>query len=86
MITLNIIALTELCHSLLPDMITRDSGRILNVSSTASLVPGPLQAVYYATKAFVTSFSYALNEELRDTKITVTNLFLKKLQVLRKLL
>ena len=74
MITLNIIALTELCHSLLPDMITRDSGRILNVSSTASLVPGPLQAVYYATKAFVTSFSYALNEELRDTKITVTTL------------
>ena len=52
----------------------RDSGRILNVSSTASLMPGPLQAVYYATKAYVTFLGNALAEELHDTSITVTNL------------
>jgi short-subunit dehydrogenase len=46
----------------------------LNVSSTASLMPGPLQAVYFATKAYVTSFSNAISEELHDTNITVTNL------------
>jgi short-subunit dehydrogenase len=46
----------------------------LNVSSTASLVPGPLQAVYYATKAYVTSFSNAIAEELYDTEVTVTAL------------
>ena len=74
MIQLNIVALTALSRKFLPDMVTRDSGRILNVSSTASLMSGPLQAVYFATKAYVTSFSNALAEELRDTKVTVTNL------------
>jgi hypothetical protein len=74
MIHLNVIALTSLTHYFLQDFVKRNAGKILNVSSTASLVPGPGQAVYYATKAFVTSFSNAIAEELRDTKITVTNL------------
>ncbi len=74
MINLNISALVSLTHLYLPQMIKRNSGRILNVSSTASLMPGPLQAVYFATKAFVTSFSNAINEELSDTGITVTAL------------
>jgi len=65
MIQLNILALTELCRLFLPDFIERNSGKILNVSSTASLVPGPLQAVYYATKAYVTSLSDALSQELK---------------------
>lgn len=74
MINLNIIALTALTRFFLPDFVKRNSGRILNVSSTASLLPGPLQAVYYATKAYVTSFSNAVAEELSDTKVTVTAL------------
>ncbi|WGK68997.1 SDR family oxidoreductase [Candidatus Haliotispira prima] len=74
MIQLNILALTELSRLFLPDFVARNSGRILNVSSTASLVPGPLQAVYYAGKAYVTSFSYALAEELRTSSVTVTAL------------
>ncbi|MDF1815184.1 MAG: SDR family oxidoreductase [Verrucomicrobiales bacterium] len=74
MIQLNVVALTALCRYFLPDMVARNSGRILNVSSTASLLPGPLQAVYFATKAFVTSFSNALAAELHDTDVTVTAL------------
>ena len=74
MIQLNVVTLTALCRLFLPDFVTRDSGRILNVSSTASLLPGPLQAVYYATKAYVTFLSNALTEELHDTSITVTAL------------
>lgn len=74
MIHLNISALTALSHHFLQDFVARNEGKILNVSSTASLVAGPLQAVYYATKAFVTSFSNAIAEELHDTNITVTNL------------
>ena len=74
MIQLNVIALTNLCRKILPQMIERNSGKILNVSSTASLMPGPLQAVYFASKAYVTSFSNALSEELKKTNITVTNL------------
>ncbi len=74
MINLNITAVTELSHLFLNDFTTRNSGKILNTSSTASLIPGPLQAVYYATKAYVTSFSNALTEELHHTNITVTNL------------
>lgn len=74
MINLNIVALTTLTRLFLPDFIKRDEGRILNVSSTASLLPGPLQAVYFATKAYVTYFSNALAEELSDTNITVTAL------------
>lgn len=74
MINLNIVALTALTRKFLPDMVARNSGRVLNVSSTAGLMPGPLQAVYYATKAYVNSFSNAIAEELSDTKITVTAL------------
>lgn len=74
MIHLNILALTELSRLFLPDMVARRSGRILNVSSTASLMPGPLQAVYFATKAFVTSLSNALAYELRGTGVTVSAL------------
>lgn len=74
MINLNIVALTALTRFFLPDFVKRNSGKILNVSSTASLMPGPLQAVYFATKAYVTYFSNAIAEELHDTNITVTNL------------
>ncbi len=74
MIQLNVIALSALSRKFLPDFVTRNSGKILNVSSTASLMPGPLQAVYFATKAYVTSFSNALSEELSDTDVTVTAL------------
>lgn len=74
MINLNVTALTALTRLFLPDFVKRNSGKILNNSSTASLMPGPLQAVYFATKAYVASFSNALSEELRETNITVTNL------------
>jgi hypothetical protein len=69
---LNITALTELTRLLLPDMLTRGTGRILNVASIAAFLPGPLMAVYYATKAYVLSFSVALGEECRGTGVTVS--------------
>ncbi|MBC8350374.1 MAG: SDR family oxidoreductase [Planctomycetes bacterium] len=72
MIRLNVMALTELTHLFVKDMLVRKRGMILNVASTAGFLPGPLQAVYYATKAFVLSFSQAIAEELRDENITVT--------------
>lgn len=74
MIDLNINVLTELTRLFLPDFVKRNSGKILNVSSTASLLPGPGQAVYYATKAYVTSFSNAIHEELFNTDVSVTAL------------
>ena len=74
MINLNITALTVLTRLILPDFVKKNRGKILNVSSTASFMPGPLQAVYYASKAYVTFLSNALSEELYDTNITVTNL------------
>ena len=74
MINLNVVALTALSKLFLPDFVARNSGKILNTSSTASLMPGPLQAVYFATKAFVTFLSNAIAEELSDTNVTVTNL------------
>lgn len=74
MMQLNMVALTQLTHLYMQGMIKRNQGQILNVSSTASFMPGPLQAVYYATKAFVTSFSQAIAEELSDTNVTVTAL------------
>lgn len=74
MINLNIIALTELTCLLLPSMVARNSGKILNTSSTAGLIPGPLQAVYFASKAYVSSFSNAIAEELYDKDISVTAL------------
>lgn len=74
MMNLNMVALVKMTHLFLQDFVKRNTGKILNVSSTASLIPGPNQAVYFATKAFVTSFSNALYQEMKDTKITVTNL------------
>ena len=74
MIALNMTSLTEMTHLFLADFTKRNAGKILNVSSTASLMPGPLQAVYFASKAYVTSFSNAIAGELFDTNITVTNL------------
>lgn len=74
MIDLNVMALTELTRFIAPRMVERKKGKILNVSSTASLMPGPLQAVYFASKAYVTSFGNALSEELRGTGVTVTTL------------
>jgi hypothetical protein len=74
MITLNCTALMELCHGVLPGMIERRSGGILNVASTASFQPGPWMAVYYATKAFVLSFSEALHEEVKPHGIRVAAL------------
>lgn len=74
MIQVNMVALTALTRLFLPDFVERNSGRILNVSSTAGEVPGPLQAVYYASKAYVTSFSNALAGELHDTNVSVTTL------------
>ena len=74
MIQVNIMALTELTHLYMKPMISQGKGQILNVSSTASFMPGPLQAVYYATKAFVTSFSQAIAKELENTGVVVTAL------------
>jgi short-subunit dehydrogenase len=73
-IQVNVVALTELTKRFLPPMIARRSGRILNVASTAAFVPGPLMAVYYATKAYVVSFSEAIANELEGTGVTVTAL------------
>lgn len=74
MIQVNVVAPTQLTKLLLPPMVARGRGRILNVASTAAFQPGPLMAVYYATKAYVLSFSEALAEELRDSGVTVTAL------------
>lgn len=74
MVNVNITSLMLLTRLYLPGMVKRGTGKILNVSSTASFLPGPLQAVYYASKAFVTSFSQALAEELNGTGVTVTAL------------
>ncbi len=72
MIQVNIASLVHLTKLFMQPMVHRKSGRILNVSSIASFQPGPFMAVYYATKAFVTSFSQAIDEELRGTGVTVT--------------
>lgn len=74
MIDLNVRALTDLTRSLLPRMLRAGRGHVLNVASTAALVPGPLQAVYYATKAYVLSLGEALSEELRGSGVHVTTL------------
>ncbi|HTM35853.1 MAG TPA: SDR family oxidoreductase [Terriglobales bacterium] len=71
-IDLNITALTHLTKLFLRPMLERKSGKILNVASTAGFQPGPLMAVYYATKAYVISFSEALANELQGTGVTVT--------------
>lgn len=72
MMQLNMCALTSLTRLYLPEMIERGHGRILNVASSAALLPGPLMAVYFATKSYVLSFSQAIAEELRGTGISVT--------------
>lgn len=69
---LNIATLTELTKRFLPGMLERKFGRILNVASTAAFQPGPLMAVYYASKAYVLSFSEAIAEELRGSGVSVT--------------
>jgi hypothetical protein len=74
MIGTNITALTILSKLFARDMVKRRRGRILNVASTAAFAPGPLMAVYYATKAYVLSFSEALANELKGTGVTVTAL------------
>jgi short-subunit dehydrogenase len=74
MLMVNAVAPTELVRALLPEMLARRRGRILNVASIAGLFPGPMMAVYYATKAYFLSLSEALSEELRGTGVTVTAL------------
>jgi hypothetical protein len=72
MVDLNVGALTELCRAAAPGMIERKSGGIINVASTAAFQPGPKMAVYFATKAFVLSFTEALHEELKPHGIKVS--------------
>jgi hypothetical protein len=72
MVQVNAISLTEMCRLFAPGMVRRGHGRILNVASTAAFQPGPLMAVYCATKAYVLSFSEALANELRGAGVTVT--------------
>jgi uncharacterized protein len=72
MIQVNITALTHLTRLALPGMLERRHGRIMNVASTAGFQPGPLMAVYYATKAYVISFSEAIANELKGSGVTVT--------------
>ena len=72
MIDLNIAALVELTHLTLPGMVERGRGAVLNVASTAAFLPGPYMSVYYASKAFVLSFSEALHEENKRKGVHVT--------------
>jgi len=72
LIQVNVSALVALTGALLPGMVARGNGRILNIGSTAGFQPGPYMATYYASKAFVLSFSEALSYELRATGVTVT--------------
>jgi len=74
MLQVNVTALTSLTKLFLPGMLKRGHGRILNVASTAGFAIGPLMAVYYASKAYVLSFSEALANELEGTGVTVTTL------------
>jgi uncharacterized protein len=74
MIDLNCRTLVALCHLVLPAMRARKAGAILNVASTAAFQPGPNMAVYYATKAFVLSFTEALHHELKGSGIRVSAL------------
>lgn len=74
MLAVNVLTPTKILKLFLPDMIQKGSGKVLNVSSIASKMPGPLQAVYFATKAYVTSWSNALSRELKGTGVTVTAL------------
>lgn len=73
-IQLNIGATVVLTKLFLKDMVKRNSGKILNVASIAGKVPGPYQAVYHGTKAFVHSFNEAVRNEIKDTDVTLTSL------------
>ena len=72
MIEVNVRALVQLTRLFLPEMLARKRGRILNIASVAGFVPGPFMATYYASKAFVLSFTEALARELRGSGVTVT--------------
>lgn len=72
MVQVNVAALVQLTGLILPGMLKRKQGRIMNLASTAAFQPGPLMAIYYATKAFVLSFSEALHYENRGTGVTIT--------------
>lgn len=74
MINLNITTLTQFTKLYLKDMVARGSGRIMNVASTAAFQSGPTMAVYYATKAYVLSFSEAIANEVKDKGVTITTL------------
>lgn len=73
-IQLNVSSLTVLTHLFLKDMVSRNNGKILQLASVASELPGPWQAVYHATKAYVLHLSEALVRELKDTNVTITSL------------
>ena len=72
MLQVNVVALTHLTRLIVPGMLQRRSGRILNMASVAAYIPGPLMAVYYASKAYVLSFSEALSNELAGSGVSVT--------------
>ena len=72
MIDLNVKALTHFCHLFLPDMIARKQGKIMNIASTAAFQPGPMMAVYFATKSYVLHLSEALNNEAKGSGVSVT--------------
>ncbi|HEY9667603.1 MAG TPA: SDR family oxidoreductase [Coleofasciculaceae cyanobacterium] len=74
MMQVNMVSLTHLTKLFVKEMIEQREGKILNIASTASFQPGPLMAVYFATKAFVLSFSEAIANELKGTGVTVTAL------------
>jgi short-subunit dehydrogenase len=74
MINLNITTLTLFTKLFIKDMVKRSSGKVMNVASTAAFQPGPTMAVYYATKAYVLSFSEAIGNEVADKGVTVTAL------------
>jgi len=74
MINLNVIALSHLIRLFVPEMINKGEGKIMNVASTASFQPGPTMSVYFASKAFVLSFSEAIHNEVKEKGVTVTAL------------
>lgn len=74
MMELNMRAVVRLAHLVLPGFLEKGKGRILNTASTAAFMPGPMQAIYFATKAFVLSFSEGIAEEVSGTGVTVTAL------------
>ncbi len=73
-IQLNIVSYVILTKLFLKDMVARNEGKILNVSSIAGEIPGPLQSIYHATKAFITSFTEAVRSEVKETNVTLTAL------------